>query len=720
MTIQILKNNTIKLALKGSILLFSRLSNRQKQKILNTLYKFYHFIIRKHPGNKQHKIINMLSHKIGLFFTTLSYEEKRKITEALNPEQKRFAEKFLAERRLTYFRIRILKKHLYDLGLSRRALSDLWKTYEQISDPGQKLLVAWELALWYANQDGPEGADECLKLLSGILEDDKLPDKVRRAAVLAAECHEVKGDTAAGQHVIQHALRFGPDIDLFLAAANLETDIAKRVQWINKGLRMKGLSDIAYTPTPDLSAYDCMKSSCDKHYATHIPDNSQKVSVIVPAYNAQSTISTTIESLLLQTWTNIEIMVVDDCSKDDTIAVVNEYCKKDPRVRLLSTKTNSGPYVARNIALKQASGDFVTCNDADDWAHPEKIEKQVLHLIKNSSVIGNTSQQARTTSDLKIYRRGNPGFYIFDNMSSLLFRRIPVLTAVGYWDCVRFAGDSEFIWRIRKVLGQKAIVSLKTGPLAFPRQAPGSLTGDSSFGYNGYFMGARKEYFDYFTYFHATAQNLRYEFPQKRRPFPVPEPLWPEPEAKPNGRRHFDVILISDFRLQDNTTMSNIKEINAQKEMGWRTGLFQMPCYGFDPNHPINPEIRDLVDGEKIQIIVYGEKLSCNLLVLTPPHILQERQRFIPDVQATSVCVIISQTAESEDKAESTMEYDIHQCIFHLQKYFGKTGTWYPASPLIREALQQQVGDLAEIPLANKDWTSIAHINDWSCPSRAL
>lgn len=97
-----------------------------------------------------------------------------------------------------------------------------------------------------------------------------------------------------------------------------------------------------------------------------------KITVIIPAFNSESGISVALRSLIKQTWTNLEIIVVDDCSPDNTANVVKEWMQKDDRITLLQTETNSGPYVARNIALNQASGEFVTINDADDWSHPQK------------------------------------------------------------------------------------------------------------------------------------------------------------------------------------------------------------------------------------------------------------------------------------------------------------------------------------------------------------
>jgi len=90
--------------------------------------------------------------------------------------------------------------------------------------------------------------------------------------------------------------------------------------------------------------------------------------------------------------------------------------------------------------------------------------------------------------------------------------------------------------------------------------------------------------------------------------------------------------------------MSNIEEIKAQKRMGLRTGLIQMARYDFDPAIQINPKVRELLDEDQVQMIVYGEKASCEALILRYPPILQEWQQFVPDVEAANVHVIVNQT----------------------------------------------------------------------------
>src|SRR5699024_1004799 len=274
--------------------------------------------------------------------------------------------------------------------------------------------------------------------------------------------------------------------------------------------------------------------------------------------------------------------------------------------------------VARNIALKEAAGEFVTINDADDWSHPEKIETQAKHLIGNENIIANTSAHARLTEELKLHRRGTPGTYIFSNMSSLMFRRRQVLENIGYWDTVRFAADSEYKKRIAVVFGSSAVKDLDSGPLSFPRQATGSLTSSSAFGYKGFLMGIRKEYAEVHRRFHSHVDRLAlsYPFNQTERAYPVPEPLWMKREMKTGGYRHFDVVIIADFRLDGVRHQDTIKEIQLNKQRGLRTGLVQMAHYDFSIKKEIDDSIRQLIDGSHVQMIVYGEFVNAEVMII--------------------------------------------------------------------------------------------------------
>lgn len=108
-----------------------------------------------------------------------------------------------------------------------------------------------------------------------------------------------------------------------------------------------------------------------------------KVSIIIPTYNRAKLIKKSINSVLNQTYDNIEVIVVDDCSTDNTEEVIKKI--KDERVKYIKLKKNSGACVARNTGIKASTGKYISFNDSDDEYMSTKIEKQYNNLIKNKS-----------------------------------------------------------------------------------------------------------------------------------------------------------------------------------------------------------------------------------------------------------------------------------------------------------------------------------------------
>lgn len=108
--------------------------------------------------------------------------------------------------------------------------------------------------------------------------------------------------------------------------------------------------------------------------------NSPKISVVIPAYNRKSTIRYCLESVLRQTVGPFEIIVVDDCSTDNTVDIVKSF--SDLRIRCITLDENSGAQVARNCGIREAKGEWIAFNDSDDEWLPEKLEKQLTALAK--------------------------------------------------------------------------------------------------------------------------------------------------------------------------------------------------------------------------------------------------------------------------------------------------------------------------------------------------
>lgn len=110
----------------------------------------------------------------------------------------------------------------------------------------------------------------------------------------------------------------------------------------------------------------------------------EKVSIITPAYNAEKFIQETIESVIQQTYPHWEMIIVDDCSTDQTTQIVKKYTEQDERIKLIQLKENSGAAVARNTAMDYATGKYLAFLDSDDLWLPEKLEKQVTFMQTNA------------------------------------------------------------------------------------------------------------------------------------------------------------------------------------------------------------------------------------------------------------------------------------------------------------------------------------------------
>lgn len=133
------------------------------------------------------------------------------------------------------------------------------------------------------------------------------------------------------------------------------------------------------------------------------------VSIITPAYKAESIIVDTINSVLAQTHTNWEMLIAEDCGPDKTRDVVREFAASDPRIRLIEPAENGGPAEARNHALRAARGNWIAFLDSDDMWLPEKLERQLaFHSSHPDAVLSFTgfrrisADAARTGSYISV------------------------------------------------------------------------------------------------------------------------------------------------------------------------------------------------------------------------------------------------------------------------------------------------------------------------------
>ena len=132
--------------------------------------------------------------------------------------------------------------------------------------------------------------------------------------------------------------------------------------------------------------------------------NSPLVSIITPAYNCKTTYKKTYDSVLSQTFSNWEWIIVDDCSSDDSYSYLKELTKNDPRITVYQTPKNNGSAAARNIGLKHATGRYITFLDSDDLLDPNYLECQLDFIKDNGPLIsaGYRRQAEHTCTDFYV------------------------------------------------------------------------------------------------------------------------------------------------------------------------------------------------------------------------------------------------------------------------------------------------------------------------------
>lgn len=129
---------------------------------------------------------------------------------------------------------------------------------------------------------------------------------------------------------------------------------------------------------------------------------SDLVSIVMPSYNTSSYIENSIKSVLSQTYNNWELLIVDDCSKDNTDEIVAQYLV-DGRIRFFKNETNVGAALSRNRAIKEAQGKYIAFLDSDDTWRPEKLEKQIQFMKDNNYAFTFTDFTIRINDELLPY-----------------------------------------------------------------------------------------------------------------------------------------------------------------------------------------------------------------------------------------------------------------------------------------------------------------------------
>lgn len=137
-----------------------------------------------------------------------------------------------------------------------------------------------------------------------------------------------------------------------------------------------------------------------------ITEEDDLVSVIMPSYNVEKYITASIKSVLAQTYKNLELIIVDDCSTDKTVEIIKSF--NDERIRLFINDKNQGAALSRNRALREAKGKYIAFLDADDIWDLVKLEEQIQFMKKNNYAFTYTDYRIEINGELENVIRTGP------------------------------------------------------------------------------------------------------------------------------------------------------------------------------------------------------------------------------------------------------------------------------------------------------------------------
>lgn len=233
-----------------------------------------------------------------------------------------------------------------------------------------------------------------------------------------------------------------------------------------------------------------------------IDNNTPKVSVVIPSYNAASLIGKTIQSVTDQTFSDWEIIVVDDCSTDETKYVVEALAREDDRIKLKTLDQNfGGPAGPRNVGVGLARGDFVAFLDADDIWHPKKLEIQLQALNETqadfacSQMRDFTDEESIKVDDVENF---SLEFISFQQQSvrariptSSVIARRDLLSAHPFNEDISYKAVEDYHCWLRLLQNTKNCVKIEI-PLLYYRKIEGQISGSKLYMLRKVFMVHRQ------------------------------------------------------------------------------------------------------------------------------------------------------------------------------------------------------------------------------------
>lgn len=201
------------------------------------------------------------------------------------------------------------------------------------------------------------------------------------------------------------------------------------------------------------------------------------ITVIVPFYKVQKYFAKCLDSIVNQSFKDLEIILIDDCGNDNSIKIAQSFADKDSRIRIIRNKKNKGQGYSRNLGIEQAKGEYIAFVDADDWLEPDMYEKLYTKAIETDSDIVKCNFKLIYEDRIEIYNLDNicpdyskiytvkdfPEKFLGEYMTSVwncLYKKSFIVENNIKYDCVKFE-DMMFFWQ-SMILAQRISFIKKT------------------------------------------------------------------------------------------------------------------------------------------------------------------------------------------------------------------------------------------------------------------
>lgn len=579
-----------------------------------------------------------------------------------------------------------------------------------------RALACYELARFYADTGRSHSA---AKLMSDARGMSKSLMRGVRQRVLEYELLLATEDSETALRRMTECIEFRPDEANFRIGLsnyyNLKNDLAKQIETINALYERTGLAPIkvADPAHPFLSL-----SSAE---ALPIVEGGPKVTVMMSCYNSAEFLEMAVNTMLQQTWRNLELIVTDDCSTDGSLDILKTIAQRDPRLVIIENTENLGTYGNRNKMLKVCTGEFITVHDSDDWSHPQMIEHQMKHLMENPNIRLNTTMMCRVSLGMKFFLRPSRVSleYCHMNYPGFLMRTEDV-KALGGWDPIMANADAEFERRVKQVHGKDAFAIINPGTTySFFLVHENSLTQQKLMNLRSLTFGSRNEYHRQSEFWMEQKRAEAEASGQAVEPFIVTDrPSRSEPFPSPNGllapsiKREvleYDILLVSDLFLLGGTRSCNINYIKMLHAMGKKVAVFNWPRSDLRFSRDIHPAYRQLAQDGLMEVVTWEDTIKAKHVLVHHPALADMELDKYPTVETEKISVLINQLPFQTREKENYF-YQPGQVDHLLRHVFNCNAVeWIAISPLTYNFISEFS---ASIKISDQIWYPPLFVED--------